>query len=360
MEPCGTLQGIPLPAGANPAIHWNTYLQEQLFFLLYCLGGTHGTPAGHCREPPASRGQPRPPLEHLSPGTVVLLAFLSWRRPWNPLGTLQGTPCQPGPTPPSTGTLISRYGCTSCFPALDAPMEPLRDTAGNPLPARANPAIHWNTYLQVQLFFLLSCLGGTHGTPAGHCREPPASRGRPRPPLEHLSPGTVVLLAFLSWRRPWNPLGTLQGTPCQPGPTPPSTGTLISRYSCSSCFPALEALMEPLWDTAGNPPPAGANPAIHWNTYLQVRLFFLLSCPGGTHGTPPGHCREPPASQGHPPPSTGTLISRYSCSPCFPLLEAPMEPFRDTAGNPLPVGANPAIHWYTYLQEQLYFLLSCP
>jgi hypothetical protein len=67
--------------------------------------------------------------------------------------------------------------------------------------------------------------------------------------------------------------------------------------------------MEPLRDTAGNPLPAGANPAIHWNTYLQVRLSFLLSCPGGDHGTPAGHCREP-----------------------------------------LPAGANPAIHWNTYLQ----------
>jgi hypothetical protein len=109
-------------------------------------------------------------------------------------------------------------------------MEPLRDTAGNPLPAGANPAIHWNTYLQVRLYFLLSCLGGIHGTPVGHCREPPASRGQPRHPLEHLSPGTVVLLAFLPWRHPWNPCGTLQGTPCQLGPTLPSTGTLISRY----------------------------------------------------------------------------------------------------------------------------------
>jgi hypothetical protein len=118
-------------------------------------------------------------------------------------------------------------------------MEPLCDTAGNPLPAWANPAIHWNTYIQVRLFFLLSC------------------------PVWH----------------PWNHCGALQGTPCQPGPSPPSTGTLISRYVCSSCFPALEAPMEPLRYTAGNPLLAGANPAIHWNTYIQVRLYFLLSCP---------------------------------------------------------------------------------
>jgi hypothetical protein len=109
-------------------------------------------------------------------------------------------------------------------------MEPLWDTAGNTLPAGANPAIHWNTYLKVRLSILLSCPGGAHGTPAGHCREPPASWGQPCHPLEHLSPGVVLL----------------------------------------ACFPALEATMEPLRDTAGNPLPAGANPAIHWNTYLQV------------------------------------------------------------------------------------------
>jgi hypothetical protein len=214
MEPLRDTAGNPLPAGANPAIHWNTYLQVQLSILLSCPGGAHGTPAGHCRERPASRGQPRHDLEHLSPGTVVHLAFLPWRRPWNPCGTLQETLFQQEPTLPSTGTLISRYSCPPCFPALEAPMEPLRDTAGNPLPSGANPAIHWNTYLQVQLFFLLSSPGGTQGTPAGHCREPPASRGQPRHPLEHLSPGVVVLFALLLWRRPWNPCWTLQGTPC--------------------------------------------------------------------------------------------------------------------------------------------------
>ncbi len=168
-------------------------------------------------------------------------------------------------------------------------MEFLRDTEGSPLPAGAYPAIYWNTYLQVRLFFLLSSPRGTHGTQVGHCREPLASWSQPRHPLEHLSPGTVVLLAFLPLRGPWNPCGTLQGTLCHQEPTQPSTGTLISRYGCSSCSPALEAPMEPLRDTAGNPLPAGANPAIHWNTYLQVQLFFLLSCPGGVHGTPSGH-----------------------------------------------------------------------
>jgi hypothetical protein len=205
MEPLRYTAGNPLPSRANPALHWNTYLQVQLFFLLS---------------------------------------------------------------------------------VLVAPMEPLRDTAGNPLSAEANPSIHWNTYLQVRLFVLLSCPGGAHGTPKGHCREPPASRSQPCTPLEHLSPGTVVLLAFLPWRQPWNPCGTLQGTLCHQEPTPPSTGTLISRYGCTSSFPALEAPMEPLRDTAGNPLPARANPAIYWNTYLQVRLFFLLSCPGGAHGAP--------------------------------------------------------------------------
>ncbi len=148
-----------------------------------------------------------------------------------PLRDTAGNPLPSGANPAiHWNMLISRYGCSSCFPALEAPMEPLRDTSGNPLPAGANPAIHWNTYLQVRLFFLLSYPGGTRETPAGHCREPSASRGQPRHPLEHLSPGTVVLLAFLPWRRPWNPCVTLQGTPCQPGPTPQSTGTLISRY----------------------------------------------------------------------------------------------------------------------------------
>ncbi len=293
MEPLRDTAGNPLPVGPTPTIYWNTYLQVQLFFLLPCPEGVHGTPAGHCREPSASRGQP----------------------------------------PSFPGKLISRFVCPSCFPALEAPMEPLQDTAGNPLPAGANPAIHWNTYLQVQLFFLLSCPGGAHGIPARHCREPPPSTGtlisrygcsscfpalevpmeplqdtagnplpagaNPRHPLEHLSPGTVVLLAFLPWRRPWNLCRTLQGTPCQPEPAPPSTGTLISRYSCS-CFPALEAPMEPLQDTAGNPLPARANPAIHWNSYLQVQLFFLLSSPRGAHGAPEGHCREPFANGANP------------------------------------------------------------
>jgi hypothetical protein len=162
-----------------------------------CPGGTFGTSAGHCREPSAIRSQPRHPLEHLSPGTVVLLAFLPWRHPWNPHGRLLGTPCHQEPTRPSTGTLTSRYGCSSCFPALEAPMEPLRDTAGNPLPSGANPAIHWNTYLQVRMFFLLSYPEGTHGTPAGHCREPSAIRSQPCHPLEHLSPGVTVFLIFL-------------------------------------------------------------------------------------------------------------------------------------------------------------------
>ncbi len=188
MEPLRDTAGNPLPAGANPAIHWNMLISR------------YGCSS----------------------------CFPALEAAMKPLRDTAGNPCQLEPTLPNNGTLISTYGLSSCFPALEATMEPLRDTVGNPLPAGANPAIHWNTYLQVQLFFLLSCLGGTHGTPAGHCREPPASQGLPHNPLEHLSPGTVALLAFLPWRRPWKLCGTLQGTPCQPEPTPPSTGTLMS------------------------------------------------------------------------------------------------------------------------------------
>jgi hypothetical protein len=249
--------GNPLPAGANPAIHWNTYLQVRLFFLLSALVA-----------------------------------------PMEPLQTLQGTPCQLGPTLPSTGTIISRYRCSSCFPALEAPMEPQQDTAGNPLPARANPAIHRNTYLQVRLRYgCSSCfLPWWHPwNPCGQCREPSASQSQPRHPLEHLSPGTVVLLAFLPWRRPWNPFGILQGTPCHLGPTLPSTGAFIS---------------------------------------MQIWLSILLSCPGGSHGTPAGNCREPSASQSQPRHPLEHLYPGTVVLLAFLLWRRPWNPCGTLQGTP--------------------------
>jgi hypothetical protein len=90
-------------------------------------------------------------------------------------------------------------------------MVALKDTAGKRLPAGANPAIHWNTFLKV---------GSPCDPSKRHFWEKTSTWSQPSHPLEQLSKGRQPLVV------PWCLRETLLGENFQLEPTLPSTENL--------------------------------------------------------------------------------------------------------------------------------------